>query len=609
MSRSANPGPAFSTASPASFLPQMLHMSPHLAAFKSTVKSAHPPKHSDTMTASSQQHIEIPSALAADQSKAEHHGQLTSPQAGNTRSQATAEDVTADEQQSGFQAAQLASQSLQSTAEEEQIGQQVLPAVAQNSLADDQLAGLPAPIAAAPAAIQRLTSATADKLQKSQSPRPSLAVLRHPEEGSGTAANTAEAANGNAAAVCSGMAEQLVSKQPRQPSQVQLLSGSAQLIPSMPIAQHSQQAHQAEAQVAEKPIRRSRRMTRSAARASLAASSGSEGSGQTGKGQGNSKRQHAKSSMQLAAIPEAAESALADTGRSQHLPADAAPLSCHGRGSSTAVLATVREEGDAALTTQAQQAEPASAGQNALPACTGHSSSRKPCWQTAQATNVSCSGDDAASVVEADRCRLGGADSAVSEKQQAQHTGTQHAQQAEAQLAEHVSSACEPASGPSTADNAQSASEQANGADGMQQPQQQEQGKVGRSKRPPKPRQPLEPDFPAASEAEPAVHAGCQAEPAMPASTHAESARWHAEHAVVASTHAKHAVPARADVGHALSDSCQAENPFSAAAHSGATLRLKDNGEAAGQSSDAGMLETAAISVAPTTSAASQQVQ
>ena len=338
-----------------------------------------------------------------------------------------------------------------------------------------------------------------------------------------------------------------------------------------------------------------------------------------------------QSLLQLSAIPESAEAALADTGGSQHLPADAAPLACPRRDSSTAVLATVREEekaaADAALTNQTQtQAGQAAAEQDALPVSTGQAVlSSGSCQHTAQAADVGHSYGRADSVTEAEDNRqldgFGEAGSTGAVAQQAKHAGTQHAQQAEAQQAEHVSSADEPASNPSDANNEQPAPERDNGAARMQQPQCQGHGKGGRAKRPPKPRQPLEPTLPAGadaeytlpagSDAEPARHAGCHAEPAMPASSHAEHAvpaRSNAEHAVPARADAEHAVTAWANAEHAVQDSCQAEHPVAAAAHFELALPVNDTSEAAGQSSDAGLLETAAVSAAPTTSAVPEQV-
>lgn len=614
VARSADPEAAFPTASPASCLPQMLHMSPHLAAFNSAFKAGHPPQHSNAnLIATSQQHVQVESTVCADQSKAEHFKQLASPEAARPEGQAQAEDDLVHEQQSGSRGPNSASQSTLITAEEQQTGQQVLPAVAENSAVAGKPSGLQAPLAhATAAASQHLSSATADKLQRSHSSRPSLAVLDHPERHSVTAVCAAEAVAENSANIDSGTTEQLASDQPEQPAEVQLASGSTQLIQSEPI---EQQAQQAEAQVVEKPDRRSRRMTRSAARGSLAASSGREDSGQTGNSKGNSKRQHAKSLLQLSAIPEAADSAVADTGRSQRLSADAVPLACHHRDSSTALLATVREVEDAAadepLAEQTQvQARQTVAGQDTMPACTGPALSSSSCQQTAQAADVGHLYGRADSVTEVEDNRqldgIGAAGSTSAVAQQAKHAGTQHAQQPEAQQAEHVSSVCEPAS------NAQPAPERDNGAASMQEPQHQGQGKEGRSKRPPKPRQPLEPTLPAGADTEPARHAGCHAEPAMPASSHAEHAvpaRDNAEHPVPARADAEHAVPARADAEHAVQGSCQAEHPSAAAAHFESALPVNDAGEAAGQSSDAGMLETAAVTAAPTTYAASEQVQ
>ena len=578
----------------------MLHMSPHLAAFNSAVKSGHPPQRNNaSVIATSQQHVQLESTVCADQSKAEHFKQLASPEAAWPEGQAQAEDDLVHEQQSGSHGPNSASRSKLIAAEEQQTGQQVLPTVAKNSVAAGKPSGLQAPLAhATAAASQHLSSATADKLQRSHCSRPSLAVLDHPERHSVTAQYTAEAVADSSAAVDSGTAEQLATDQPEQPAEVQFASGSTQLIQSEPI---EQQAQQAEAQVVEEPDRRSRRMTRSAARASLAASSGSQDSGQPGNSKGKSKPQHAKSLLQLSAIPEAAESALADTGRSQHLSADAAPLADHHRDSSTAALATVGEEedaaADAALTGQTQmQAAQAAAEQDALPVSTSQALSSSSCQQTAQAADVGHSYGRADSIEAGeDNWQLdgfGAAGSTGAVVHQAKHAGAQHAQQAEAQQAEHVSRACDSASNPSHADKAQPASEQDNGAANMQQPQSQGEGKRGRCKRPPKPRQPLEPTLPAASDA------GRHAEPAMPDSTHAQSAGSHAEHAV----------PARAAAAHAVQDGCESERPILAAAHCESALPVNDTSAAARQSSDAGMLETAAVSAAPMTDAAPEQV-
>lgn len=548
IARSAHPEVALQNMSPAPFLPQMLRMSPHLAAVSGAFHSTHLPEHTKP------NNLQMPTDFQAQLPHGQHTA-VHAAQASEHRSTAGHAEV----QQSGVKLPEAASRSGQASKHH----------------------------ASATLALQQPAQTEVQGLQRGS--------MTHSQAGMNDAADqAAHAANcsakDTATAGFQASRDQSVTEQPAQTASLQLEQQDSE---------DSANVRSAAEPGAERPQKKSRRMTRSAARASLASKSESEGSGLSGTAQGRSQRKHRRqnATSQMSAIPEAAEGTSSDVTVTQP--------GCSVNGNSiSAGLATAPPAAFKAV----PQGEQVAAERDPLSSCTGQSPSaaadekapdqwlqdRATCFSGGPAPASECEGVKAltaahgaakdaqaaesqhAQLASAQQGQHGGAcqtqhDSplhthqtgVVSAQQSrphelnwqpAQHLGNQqkrHAKvpqaqldsaesaqvagdeqawQAEAQQAAAQNSGyCQPACRAANADTAQPALDRSTGATELQPPG---QAKKGRAKRPPKPKQPTSclqesvtaassHDMPAAAHAEPAGRAG-SAEPASSADGCAE---------------------------------------------------------------------------------------